>query len=622
MKKVRVNVFAVLSFLILSLILVSSGAQAAMGEQCNIDLASQVPAEQNWDDVYQIRDEFGNLWQRAIIGSVADGTIRVREGESTDIVVTGQPHSPMQVFFFAADNDRPDRAVCVDAGDGNGNGIVVFPVHARFLWSLINEEIVIDAWTMLESSWSHKAEAESDQHFYIGTHMPAPKVNVELESLPVSCERRLCDQSPYFSAVNILPNSFRDVARGAFPFSGDEPNNNLAPEIIIAKLSPTTFYSMVNRQDSAPEAQEGSERFIDRALVAEILKRIVLDSLDPADDDSSQGLSTEVFAEIIESNEDTAAKRLLESSRDALSYSDTHSLRVSALTDIHAMVLKIFPEDTSAYAVPDIALISEIFPAAETDPEADVVIDDSWMRTLLRIFRLWTGEVEENICLLESDFGAAANFLNVPVSVANAPAPEINCNERQMSSLPQWQASPPRGRDPLLVLPKSEQGTDLSPHFSQASISRSDILFNTQKNAWSFSKGDVPRLAYEYKLIGDDFAARPVASACIAVNNVTDYAHYLQQQLHLPESAQKDLSKELYALLLGEDQLTTITLAHPEDVAKRIDWLVDGMNVNIPQAFFARTSDACDSVAFGEVTQEVQDYFQRYNKNGYGIGLY
>ncbi len=432
MKKGFLTISAFAFSFLLSGVFTAPPVEAALGDQCGVDLAAQVPASQNWKDVYQIRDENGDLWQRAIISHVESGVLKVREGETTNLYLTGQPNKPMQFFLYSAEAEvqRPDITVCVDAGNGDQSGQVIFPIHSRVLWPLVDQKVIVDAWTLLTEDWQGKTEEETNQNFVIGTHMAPPDpLTVEIESTS-TCGRPLCAGSEYSLASIILPDSYPDVARGVFPFPSGSANNTFASEVIITKLGPSTFYTMIDNGSADNAALKGTEQFVDRALTAEVIKRILLGAIGGA----TTGLDTlnrEAFAEGVNATADSPAKQLLISIRDALAYGNGDAQRQEALNKLHQQIMDIFPKDIdNRFASPSVKLLSEIFPPARAGTKPEDNIDGRvWADQLEQVFLLWTEATVPNTCLIESNVAVANNFLSPPPTVSQQDTPPIACNE-------------------------------------------------------------------------------------------------------------------------------------------------------------------------------------------------
>ena len=592
--------------------------------QCEVDLTKEIPDGVDWRNLYRIHDEFGRTWQRAIVGNIGRGTLEVREGETTDLLITGQPNNPIQVFFMSADNDdRPNISVCINAGKGDENGQVHFPLHARFLWPLINRDVVLDAWTLLDEKWNNTSHINSKNNFQMGTYMSAPEFHIQVANLPTRCVARVCNGSPYYLASRILPNQFPNAAKQAFPFPERGPSflsgnvsNSIADEVLVTKLSPTTYYSMIDTNKADLTLVEDSEKYIDRALTAEILKRILLGDIGNSANHIDE-ITAENFVNILNSEEGSHVRDLVRYMRDSLLYTDENPLRIEAIKMLEKEMREFFPKNASMYSVPDQSIITDLFPAADEE-DSNIKRDDSeeiptWATQLVQVYQLWTNSVTKNECLLESNFNVDVNFLRAPSMVTQESAPSVGCVSVNV------QVSPPRGHDPVVVLPPSNTEIMLSPNFTKSILTRSKQSFQKNTENWILRAGDVPYMSYEYRLEGEKFSSL-FPLACISSDDIQSLSKSIQTQFHMPHSAISFLQQELNALVGETKELINISFISPQEVASRIGWKVNDKAIILPQIFFKKNG-LCTKKEFQEIDEKIKEFFQNNIHNGYGVGI-
>ena len=294
-----------LFFALLSLFVLPVGAFAAEEKErvtpkpCELDITANLAgsdwalnAESDWNNVYMLFAPDGSVWQRTIMVR-PEGMVTLKEGEKLVFEGTGQPFSQNQIFIFANNPDEngklgiPDRGTCFQVESGDKEGRFTFEISGNVYWDMLGQEMVIDSFTRLERTWDQKTLEETNQNFYVGTHMP-PKV-VTLVGEPDKTEgcRYLCDERPAEEgqAHDIL---LKSVILDPESLKGKEyllNNNfkNVGGQRIAVSRYMHNFYGGTEIKDGDPPIENAKEKTTDLAMKSmsmEVLKQIMLGKLD------------------------------------------------------------------------------------------------------------------------------------------------------------------------------------------------------------------------------------------------------------------------------------------------------------------------------------------------------
>lgn len=633
-----------LFLLILSILTYPGAASAAIGDNCATDLTASINDNIDWSQVYIIRGADGSAWQRAIM-SRTDDILQLNEGQPTQIQGTGQPFSPVQLFIFAADTTesggikKPDaQGTCFDAGTTDAQGLFTFPVSPRLMWGSIGKDVVIDAFTRLEESWDQLKGTQTNQNYFIGTHIPTKRLQVQVNSVEQSCPR-LCTQSPYTIGTRIRPDVYPEVARTTFPFAdtrnlnagGLEPRTGneatSSNEITIAKLAPHTYYTMAERDQ--PQLAEFLDGLAQKALLIETIKRYLVGSIDITGVDptlnQAQSFSSG-FKGMSEINEDTLTsaligqdvapnvQQLVQGIHDALTAPTNSATRNSGIDTIAAAFNEMMPDNKAGYSFPTRAMMEEVLPAGR--PE------EAWKTDFVDILKLWTEDTKVNTCLMPQT-NIANNFMTPPNTLNAMPIPEPNCAEATQGTQEvvrtramAWSNTRVHGEDPVLVLKAAVKR--LEPNFSSVGITKINVPF-TSGEGWDVTGTDFA-IEYEYSPFAA-FTPKTVATACIAQNDIDSYAEYLTSIFGLPENATGLIALEIDQNAPDTDGFMSVQLADPAAIGQRIDWKTDGKNIDVAQLFFRIKEGGCSQVAFELPSADVITAVHTNAAVGYEIGI-
>lgn len=609
----------------------SAATDEDIGKSCSeigVDIMANVPDDADWNEVYIVRANDGSMWQRAILDPRLDEVLEVVEGETTTISGTGQTGlansegNDVQILLFAPEDNgtggvkKPSASGnCYYAGKTDQNGYFEFNIHARMLWANAEENIIVDAFTRLEDSWDQQMDEDENQDFYIGTNYPYREATVKLlgsnEDIPASCEE-MCPDSPYIRCSVVRPDDFRYVARGAFPFQVGQNNNTLVDELHIAKLTPLTFYVLTS--DNSNEVPDGTlETYVDRALTVELMKRIIL-GVNGGIPSPVSALNTKNLL-AFEDEDDSEIKTFIYALRDLITLNEVDAQREASLDVVKQYVDKIFPEDIANYSVPTKEFLSEVFPAADTQPgDFGTRSDDAWAQDILNIFDLWTNSSNEvNECLMLADDKPYRYFQLSPEEDMILPedAPAVGCAEIENNTSP-------RGTDPVLMI-NTDESVTVEPNFVDMLITRANRLFSIAQQ-WNFVSQKEDFVSFEY-LPRAEFSPAIVSQSCVSRADVPEYADLLEESFGLPEYADEIIEKELYTQIPRDSGYHSVGIAEPSDIAQRISWLFNGEAVDIPQLYFQVTSGSCTVKNLENPRSEVQNTFQNASDIAFEVGV-
>lgn len=555
--------------------------------------------DEDWQATYFLRGEDGSMWQRAVISNKNDH-IYLREGMPASVRGFGQPFSEIQAFVFAPIKDADGRVahpgtgdgVCFNLGIADQSGSFSFAIHSSILWALAGEDMVFDIYTRLEESWDQYKEQRTNKNFFIGTHRPFQELSIKFApgrtgTALTECAR-LCDhpeEEVVYQALRLNPI---DVFSPNFLGKIFDPL--LGGEVTLGRNPEYTFYAQAKGVPEPDEDQRFALTNISMmSLSLELLKRALLANpttrgMDPGVDTISAAefllaldIATEDIPEDQKEEFSEVTRELLQSVKNLLTGEGDREENAQSLSAL------LEGEEWESH----IYFLSA-FPALSTEA--------SWAQDLENLFIFWTGKAQENMCIMENampkrnftilDADPVDLILQCGMVYANGITPKI-----------------------LLHIPRE---VSLSPSFSEVKILSANRPFDTEES-WKFSKEEKKLIDYRYAFTAP-YSGDFLSSSCVEKESLPEYISSLSQAFFLTPTERDLLVHELQNEF-PETGLISISLANPEDISNRFQWIVNGKNLSVLQLFFHLQKDRCDTHYLGDISYHIS------KRDAFEVGL-
>lgn len=536
---------------------------------CHADLLASYTGE-DWNHAFLLEDEEGRMWQRSIL--IRKGVLPIAEGETVMVQGTAQPFSEVQIYVFSPEEGDdgsiipPNSGVCVYLGEADEQGLFSLPIHASLLWANAGQEIVLDAFFRLSFDWKQNP-AQTNQNFFVGTHMPPAYllverrdgVNVVPNDDPENCSLVCQEEGGFLLGTTIYPETidanlisdevFGGVGWDALMIARDGYNRHT----YYAGIKDTMGYL----PDDILEA-DAARPIALTAVFFEGLKRALLGDIEAG------GTSPELDAITADSlmnaldGEGVSAvtRRLAQNIQSFLVPSAAREDAVRVLVDT---VLYRLSEEEKLFLID--ALIRTVT-ASSTE--------DNWNNNAFTLIDFFTGSAKPNTCLLRTDDSLRKNFF------ISERGDERECKLVYV-----------HGSTPQVLV--NEDIIFLSPDFSGVRIVSSDIPFDA-KESW---KNMGAPLKYRYEFI-DTVAPEMLASACVEKERIWEYTSFLSEKFSLSSEQTHMLLNEISSQLLGSHTTARITLANPNELKPLFRWKnSSGEPLNILELFFSIQSEEC-----------------------------
>ena len=401
------------------------------------DLPNILPSDEDWEKVYHkdwneaflLRADDGSVWQRAVL-SHTDKKLVLR-GKKAIIQGVGEPESPLQVFVFTPQKNTQGKiarptgdGVCFTPGKTKKSGEFSFVFPAVELWSRLGSEIVFDVYTRLSGDWSQYTRSDTNQNFFISTHVSLKPLSVSLPPVKQGSPMRRCHA--------LCSDNSREELYEAVALT---PNNRISPflpayfirSLRIARNPETLYYTQVDGSPLASAVDlEYAKNILSVSLAAEWLKRVLLPSKSIGTlfggIGLGDGLSPLRIRSIDNGTEQVDEKyaKLLQGIKALLT--NTAADRNQVASEIANVIVV---NDQFAWKADGvISSLLQLFPGKSTE--------DTWVQDFVHIMRFWTGSQQENPCLLVED----RTLLTSGITFAEWDiAQTVRCNMNRTASL-------------------------------------------------------------------------------------------------------------------------------------------------------------------------------------------
>ncbi len=563
----------------------SPAAVAPPVGNCTTNIVAGVPNGIDWREVYMIKGEDNSAWQRAIISSPKND-LTLKQGENFKIVGTADPFSDVQFFIFSSPSEgkpipKPAHSVCMSGGKADENGLFSISVNSRVIWDTVGSEIAIDTFFKLDKMWDQQQSQSTNQNYLIGTHLPLTTVKVNAETKVTEGCKTLCqgykDSSGLQEVVVIDPSRFSDeILNGNFTPVKDATT-------ALGKFG-QTFYA--GTKDSKKANQSELQQLTVKAIVVEMLKQFLLGQRGL---ELNNGLPMMTGSDILAGMDGTAyskqVQEIISALHDIMTGAFGSAEREAGLTFLNNLFKNEIKCTAPQCVAPTRNIYHEIFPPNR--PE------ETWQNDLLDVILLWTSRLDTNQCILDGD-QVSAELKNNFLDQGHHHRLIIDCS---------WYMTYTHGYSSPAIIINDAGAITLTPNFADVRIMTSDTPF-TGAHGWNLAAGKKSPIYYRYETDTPIDANLEEAASCLKNADAQDYAEFLSTKLPLNVDEKIMLTKELEAQMTT-DNLYSLRIADPADIAERFRWKLDNTPANIFQLFFKIDENACDKVEFAEPQAEI-----------------
>lgn len=194
------------------LVLFAPLVSAATGDNCSVDLTSEIPDTQDWNNITVLKGSDGSAWRRGTISDPVDA-LYLKEGQTSDISALVGAKTPTQFFIYAANVkvqgvlNKPGEGVCFEGPVADDAGVATFSINARAVWGNLGKKLVLDVFYRLpqkydDLSGSAVSGSSQKQSLQLYTFILPRIVDVKLLPPPSSGSN---------GSNNLLSNDIRTV---------------------------------------------------------------------------------------------------------------------------------------------------------------------------------------------------------------------------------------------------------------------------------------------------------------------------------------------------------------------------------------------------------------------------
>lgn len=563
---------------------VAASPETPAGQNCTTDIVSNLPANIDWRDVYMIRGQDGSAWQRAVIsGPKAEMTLK--EGKEFKIFGTADPLADVEIFLFSPQKDasghilKPAHSTCLSGGKADQNGLFTASINARAIWDVVGGEVMVDAFFKLGDLWDQQKGAETNQTYFIGTHIPPTSVTVNaFQDIPEGCQT-LCqgykNSSGLQQVVLLDPKKYPEVQNNNFTPVKDAP-------VALGKFG-QTFYA--GTRDSKQGDQFELAQLTMKTIAVEIIKQFLLGERGTAGLTSMTAITGESLRSAAAgTGSSLEVQKLVRAIRDALVGQVGSPERDAGLAYMDNLLkneIKCLPPKCMS---PTKQTYFEIFPAARNQA--------TWAEDFLDMLLLWTSRLDPNPCVLDGNQISTELQKNF-YDQGHHHRLIVDCS---------WYMTYTHGFSTPAIIVYDPGLVNLQPKLKGMRIMTSDTLFNA-KNGWNFAPGKKNPVYYRYQT-DRPITAKLSADSCISKKHIPDFAAFLAEKLALNADEQMMLSNELESEIKDTGPYK-VRIADPADIAKRFAWELNGLKANIFQLFFDIEGGTCEGEYYGDPDSSV-----------------
>ncbi len=580
----------------------------ANGQNCAVDITTNVADDTDWRTVHVVRAGDGSLWQRAIVNR-PESTLLIEEDGKYQIAGFAAADAEIQLFFAMPRKgigeriQKPSLGTCFDAGKSDEFGFFQFEAHSRLLWQGMGQDMMIDAFYRMNSEEITYYENQSQDagSYYATSYLPPRMVRIGLEQTSAQAveeEANLLIQpqaNTDFYAVDdpdaittIVSDAFRDI---------DGSCQILCPTIPIYQsvtLKPWEIRSDLLGNNLLVSG--GNEVAIGRAMntyyvgidgYTNILKK-------NTDHIALKALAMEMIKRMHGIDELTTPAMIMENARTNQGLEHARNL-LTGQGDREGESLSL----KRAANIPNNVQLDELFPAYASTPA-------TWAEDFLQLVAFWTGNLAQNSCLILDNSRAYLNFLD---------GVEGAVTENLSSTAEQCHLVQTNGVTPLLLL-HSDDPIHLQPAFRQTTIVASDKQF-VDEEKYFFPAGTKSPLAYRYDFSGD-FTSGRAGTMCVQKQRMPQLIDKIAATYSLSLAEKTVLAQELNAEFpqTKATDFVQLALAKPQDIAARFQWLANDKPLSLLQLFFEFKTGVCQAE---QLTPPDLDF--KATREGFEVGI-
>ncbi len=577
-------------------------ASAAVGDNCALDILGNIPAGADWTNIHTLEGEYGSAWRRGLVFE-PKGILELNESQSTKIAATVLPGVETLVFLYARQIDSegkllpPANGTCFEGAVADATGTTRFPINSRILWEGLGSKLVIDVFYRMDEPWSEIQSFNGSQEMLFSAHVAPKIIDISIDDAAqatLETKGKVVFRDQNFANSNDMQLYERgsigdqrlkgigwsdhgcrtycdgDVQQGVLldpsglphEWHGGNFDATGSQAVVIGRTpGPHTFYA--NLFDTQYTTDVSILRpLVLKALYMEAIKRALLGNPHVQGEMPSLTLLDGRQLKVAASNQGGYSQRTVQLVRNIRYLFTRPELRQSAAKFIDDTI-----RGTSSFLFrkQDIEWNMERA-LLEIIPEG-VATSETWADDFVRLLEFWTGSSLENVCLMLNDDAFVENF-------------HLHGTELDYCGF-----TYALGKTPTIVL-HTEREMQLKPDFHGVSMTYANRTFDREET-FVLPSGKKEALYYRYTPTSQ-LTPRPIASFCVAKQNLSQIIDQLKNAYQLYPSEVNALSRELHTNWPSADAgaLQSFELVHPADIAHYFRWQGNGASLDLLQLFF------------------------------------
>jgi hypothetical protein len=549
---------------------VTSQTQAATGDNCQLNITTDISEDANWSSIFLIQAKDGSFWKRGIISDKSNFILK--EGEKIEIWGVAEPYAEVQIFLFTHSKNEDDETIqkpgsgnCFEIAQADQNGLFHITIHSRILWGAIGQSIVVDAFYQLENETDIPDMTTTNQNFFIGTHLQptVTLVHTEDEEIPF-CEH-LCSNTQLIESVRLDPSQFPEKY-----IQNNFDNIYQKPVIIGRSPGYHTYYSSIENETDNFRAKDELQKIVFKSLIMESIKRLLM-----ADTSTSRILrfapgiypfEPEKLQKASEENEEYS-RNVRSLARDIKTILTGSGNIEEATNNIQMFINKIMNTNTvNILSVDNTSLLKELIPTGISD-------ENSWAKDFFQLIQFWTGKNERNRCLMHDDSLMHLSFTKFPGVETNL------CSYIYTN-----------GITPAVLL-RTQKEITIQPDFQNIKIVSAERPFD-QRETWHFPSGIKQPFRYYYET-NQTFSGNFSKEICLQKKDLPEFTQKIQQKFLLTDSEIQLLSEELSLKITDPKTYYSLQLADQKMITNRFQWITKKRKLKLLQLFFTISKNTC-----------------------------